>query len=68
MLKLIKNRLKRKLNDDILHMAWSIIWNVTDQTPINCQRFLNNNGLNYFLRCFRVRSTIYFFIYKNNIL
>ena len=31
--------------------AWSTMWNVTDETPINCQRFLSGGGMRLFLEC-----------------
>jgi Zyg-11 family protein len=27
------------------------MWNVTDETPVNCERFLDSNGMDYFVRC-----------------
>ncbi|CAK1588696.1 unnamed protein product [Parnassius mnemosyne] len=51
MLNLISERLERRLCDDVLEVAWSTMWNVTDETPQNCQRFLENRGMEYFLAC-----------------
>ena len=31
--------------------AWSTMWNVTDETPINCQRFIDHGGMELFLEC-----------------
>ena len=25
--------------------AWSVMWNVTDETPANSERFLDKNGM-----------------------
>ena len=37
--------------DDVLEHAWSTMWNVTDETPINCKRFLDGGGMRLFLQC-----------------
>ncbi|ROT86074.1 Protein zer-1 [Penaeus vannamei] len=29
------------------------MWNVTDETPVNCQRFLDGHGMTYFQKCLR---------------
>ena len=54
MLKLISDRLQNEMHDDMLEIAWSAMWNVTDETPINCLRFLNGEGMTYFQKCLKV--------------
>ncbi|KAJ6641721.1 Protein zer-1 like [Pseudolycoriella hygida] len=54
MLALIKDRLTRKVFDDVMEVAWSTMWNVTDETPRNCKRFLDGQGMDYFLGCLNV--------------
>lgn len=51
MLRLIKGRLGRGDCDDVMEIAWSTMWNVTDETPENCSKFLQNDGMALFLRC-----------------
>ncbi len=34
-----------------METAWSCMWNVTDETPVNCRRFLDGGGMRLFLRC-----------------
>lgn len=34
-----------------METAWSCMWNVTDETPINCKRFLDGGGMQLFLQC-----------------
>ncbi|XP_065219359.1 protein zer-1 homolog [Planococcus citri] len=51
MLKLINNRIQHKVCDDVLEVAWSTMWNVTDETPVNCERFLDNDGMTSFTGC-----------------
>lgn len=51
MLKLVQYRVDCSIFDDVLEVAWSTMWNMTDETPINCQRFLDEGGMNLFLRC-----------------
>lgn len=53
MLNLIESRLHRQLCDDVMEIAWSTMWNVTDETPVNCQRFLEGRGMEFFLGCLR---------------
>lgn len=55
MLNLIENRLSRNVFDDVMEVAWSTMWNVTDETAINCERFLDGLGMNYFLQCLEVK-------------
>ena len=35
----------------VMETAWSTMWNVTDETPVNCQRFLDGGGMKLFLDC-----------------
>ncbi|XP_012262910.2 protein zer-1 homolog [Athalia rosae] len=51
MLRLIEYRLKRRIFDDVLEVAWSTMWNMTDETPSNCKRFLDAQGMRLFLGC-----------------
>lgn len=51
MLDLIKDRVQSGNCDDVMETAWSAMWNVTDETPINCRRFLDGGGMQLFLRC-----------------
>lgn len=51
MLGLIRDRLARSVFDDVMEVAWSTMWNVTDETAINCKRFLDGKGMEYFLKC-----------------
>lgn len=54
MMAIIKDRLHRRVCDDVLEVAWSTMWNVTDEAPKNCKRFLDGNGMKYFLGCLTV--------------
>lgn len=56
MMVIIKDRLHRRVCDDVLEVAWSTMWNVTDEAPKNCKRFLDGNGMKYFLGCLSVKS------------
>ena len=51
MLNIIQEKLRARNCDEVLESAWSTMWNVTDETPINCERFLNGRGMELFLRC-----------------
>lgn len=56
MLSLIHDRLLRKVFDDVMEVAWSTMWNVTDETPLNCERFLDGDGMEHFLGCLKVKT------------
>ena len=51
MLGLIRDRVNAGTCDDVMETAWSCMWNVTDETPINCKRFLDGGGMQLFLNC-----------------
>jgi len=51
MINVINQRLAAGICDDVMETAWSTMWNVTDETPSNCERFLRGDGMNLFLRC-----------------
>lgn len=37
-----------------MEFSWSALWNITDETPDNCEMFLNFNGMKLFLECLKV--------------
>ncbi|KZC13951.1 Protein zer-1 like protein [Dufourea novaeangliae] len=51
MLELIEYRVEFDIFDDVLEVAWSTMWNMTDETPINCERFFDENGMEFFHKC-----------------
>ncbi|XP_076643690.1 protein zer-1 homolog isoform X2 [Halictus rubicundus] len=53
MLELIRYRVTFNIFDDVLEVAWSTMWNMTDETPINCERFLNEDGMSLFHECIK---------------
>lgn len=56
MLKLIQKKLLDKTCDQVMEFSWSALWNITDETPDNCEMFLNFNGMKLFLDCLKVGS------------
>lgn len=62
MLNLISDRLNRRVFDDVIEVAWSTMWNVTDETPLNCERFLDGMGMEYFLSCLLVMQCCVYFL------
>lgn len=55
---LIKTKTKFKEADDILEVTWSFLWNITDETPQNCQIFLDNcDGMNAFMECIQFKKS-----------
>lgn len=59
MLELVQYRVEHNSHDDVLEVAWSTMWNMTDETPINCQRFLDERGMNLFLNCAEVCNNFF---------
>lgn len=51
MTKIIKAKIKQNTCDEILETAWSTLWNITDETPVNCERFLLCDGFEAFEDC-----------------
>lgn len=55
-IEMILDQIKRKLAnstcDDVMEVGWSFLWNITDETPVNCERFLKAEGLSLFQKCF----------------
>jgi len=51
MLIIITEKLQQGVCDDVMETAWSTMWNVTDETPVNCERFLTGGGMYLFLKC-----------------
>uniref|UniRef100_A0A8C8RT51 Protein zer-1 homolog n=1 Tax=Pelusios castaneus TaxID=367368 RepID=A0A8C8RT51_9SAUR len=53
MLKLIQKKLVDKTCDQVMEFSWSALWNITDETPDNCEMFLNYSGMKLFLECLK---------------
>jgi Zyg-11 family protein len=51
MTEIIKAKIKQNTCDEILETAWSTLWNITDETPVNCERFLLCDGFEAFEDC-----------------
>uniref|UniRef100_A0A7N8X6H8 Protein zer-1 homolog n=1 Tax=Mastacembelus armatus TaxID=205130 RepID=A0A7N8X6H8_9TELE len=51
MLNLIQKKLQDRMCDQVMEFSWSALWNITDETPDNCQMFLNCRGMSLFLDC-----------------
>lgn len=37
---------------EIIECCFSILWNVTDEMPNNCEKYLSSNGLDTFAKCY----------------
>ncbi|KAL1232239.1 Zyg eleven-related protein [Trichinella spiralis] len=51
LLALICTKLQLGICDEVMEVAWSFLWNITDETPANCERFLAVNGMEVFYAC-----------------
>ena len=50
-------KLQAGICDDVMETAWSTMWNVTDETPVNCERFLAGGGMYLFLKVIKSLSS-----------
>ncbi|CAK9298975.1 unnamed protein product [Gordionus sp. m RMFG-2023] len=53
MLAICRNKLAKNVCDEVMEVAWSTLWNITDETPENCECFLKLRGLTTFTKCIR---------------
>jgi Zyg-11 family protein len=53
MISLIDARINRRICDEVMIEAWTLMLNITDSSPDNCEHFLKNNGMSYFVSCDR---------------
>jgi len=45
----------KRSNYEIVEVAWTLLWNITDETPENCRRFIeDNDGLLSYHECLEV--------------
>ena len=51
MLQIISEKLEQGHCEDVMLRAWNTMLNVTDGTPLNCERFLAAGGMFLFLKC-----------------
>uniref|UniRef100_A0A1I7UJW1 Protein kinase domain-containing protein n=1 Tax=Caenorhabditis tropicalis TaxID=1561998 RepID=A0A1I7UJW1_9PELO len=60
-IEMILDQISRKQSanvcDDVMEVGWSFLWNITDETPVNCELFLNANGLELFQKCYESFKT-----------
>ena len=56
-MKIIQRVLLKNINCEIVEIAWTLLWNITDETPDNCQQFIeDSDGLQTFLDCLKTWS------------
>ncbi|CAF4363446.1 unnamed protein product, partial [Adineta steineri] len=56
-IEIIHRFLIKKTSCEIVEVAWTLLWNITDETPENCRRFLeDNNGLQTYYDCLELWS------------
>ncbi|CAF1655899.1 unnamed protein product, partial [Didymodactylos carnosus] len=47
---LMQTRIKMEVVDDLLELAWAVLWNIAGKTAENCRKFIqDNNGLQAFV-------------------
>ncbi|ESO12948.1 hypothetical protein HELRODRAFT_105637 [Helobdella robusta] len=50
-LELIEKKQEENVCDEVMEVSWSFMWNATDESPSNCQKFIENSGLVIFIKC-----------------
>jgi len=53
-LQIIAEKIESAEADNLLETCWSSLWNITDETPENCEDFLSNDGMRYFVQCLQL--------------
>lgn len=53
-LDLVVKRVEAGKCDELMEVAWSLMWNATDETAPNCQKFIEHGGLRIFTQCLTV--------------
>ena len=51
MVEIISEKAEQGHCDVVLETAWATMWNATDESPLNCQRFLATGGMCLVLKC-----------------
>ena len=51
MVLIISEKMEQGQCDDVMETAWATLWNVTDESLLNCERFLAAGGISLFRRC-----------------
>lgn len=58
LLQIVKQKTNQNLVDTTLKFTLSALWNLTDESPTTCRHFIENQGLELFMRVLEVRSTV----------
>ena len=54
---IIRRYWTKKSNCETVEVAWTLLWNITDETAENCRRFIeDNNGLQAYYDCLELWS------------
>lgn len=55
---LIQSKIRFEEADDVLEVTWSFLWNITDETPENCEIFLDQcDGMEAFMDCIKFKKS-----------
>lgn len=58
LLQIVKQKTNQNLVDTTLKFTLSALWNLTDESPTTCRHFIENQGLELFMRVLEVSSTV----------
>lgn len=58
LLQIVKQKTNQNLVDTTLKFTLSALWNLTDESPTTCRHFIENQGLELFMRVLEVRNTV----------
>lgn len=58
LLQIVKQKTNQNLVDTTLKFTLSALWNLTDESPTTCRHFIENQGLELFMRVLEVRMVV----------
>lgn len=58
LLQIVKQKTNQNSVDTTLKFTLSALWNLTDESPTTCRHFIENQGLELFMRVLEVRMGI----------
>ncbi|KAF1440853.1 hypothetical protein FQV24_0009075, partial [Spheniscus mendiculus] len=58
LLQIVKQKTNQNLVDTTLKFTLSALWNLTDESPTTCRHFIENQGLELFMRVLEVKNSV----------
>uniref|UniRef100_A0A667YX73 Zyg-11 family member, cell cycle regulator n=1 Tax=Myripristis murdjan TaxID=586833 RepID=A0A667YX73_9TELE len=65
LLHIVRQKANQGVVDATLKFTLSALWNLTDESPTTCRHFIENQGLDLFIKVLEVHTNIELFIYTD---